>query len=97
MEQQYQVQTAGRKDIADYFRMHIGRGSKLVHSPLLAFKEEPTCVSVEIIIKPVELLALPDETKVMGIWPGQWRSDYFQFTVGEYRTFYNGGTKASGE
>ncbi len=23
----------------------------------------------------------------MGQWPGEWRSDYFQFTVGQYRRY----------
>lgn len=82
------VVTAGRKDLADYFKLHVGKQGKLPNSPLLAFRHTDSGIAVEIVIKPEELLSLPDETPVMGIWPGQWKSDYFQFTVRDYREFY---------
>jgi hypothetical protein len=99
MEKQVQVVTAGRRDIADYFSLHVGKTGKLPHSPLLVFQRSEAGVSVEIVLKPVELMGYPDDTPVMGIWPGQWRSDYFQFTVGEYRAFFeglDGGKRVSG-
>ena len=36
---------------------------------------------------PRQLLLFSDETPVMGQWPGEWRSDYFQFTVSQYRHY----------
>jgi hypothetical protein len=44
---------------------------------------------VRIIDNKEELLALPDETPVMSQWSGQWRSDFFHFTVGDFRKFIN--------
>lgn len=87
MLKQYEVKTDGRRDITDYFKLHLGQNTKLVHSPLLVFLEGETCLTVEIIHEPARILALPGDTKVMGIWPGKWRSDYFQFTVEEYRKY----------
>jgi hypothetical protein len=34
---------------------------------------------------PALLLELPDEVKVLCPWPGQWRQDVFEFTVGDFR------------
>lgn len=86
------IHTAGRKDTRDLFRLHIGREAKLVHSPLLVFTPVGETIMVDQVFKGADLLPYPDETKVMVIWPGKWRSDFFQFTVGEYRDFYTGET-----
>ncbi len=52
-------------------------------------------VKVRIIDKPVELLALADETPAMGQWRSEWRSDFFQFTVGQYRQYVEAVVRAS--
>ena len=78
----------GRKDINDYFKLsRVFESERLNHTPLLAFIASEDTVTVRIIDRPSELLALADETPVMGQWGGEWRSDYFQFTVGQYRQY----------
>lgn len=42
---------------------------------------------VKVVSNKDSLLRYPDETKVMGQWRGEWRSDFFQFTVGDVRKF----------
>jgi hypothetical protein len=42
-------------------------------------------VEVGIVDNAKKLLELPDDTKVMSQWRGEWRSDYFQFKVGDLR------------
>lgn len=84
------IQTAGRNDVADYFRISgVFDGNKINHSPLLVFITNDNSVTVKIVRKSYDLLEYPDDTPVMGQWRGDWSSDYFQFTVGQYREFYN--------
>ncbi len=76
----------GRTDIDDYFKLSgVFDSEKLNHTPLLAFIASEDTIRVRIIHKPIELLSLDDETPAMGQWRGEWRSDFFQFTVGQYR------------
>jgi hypothetical protein len=78
----------GRKDVNDYFKISgVFESERLNHTPLLALIASEDTVTVRIIDKPVELLDLTDETPVMGQWKGQWHSDFFQFTVGQYREY----------
>jgi hypothetical protein len=78
----------GRKDINDYFKISgVFENEQLNHTPLLAFIASEDTVTVRIIDKPFELLNLVDETPVMGQWRGEWHSDFFQFTVGQYRQY----------
>ncbi len=78
----------GRTDTADYFRISsVFTAGKLTHSPFLVFIEKDNTVQVEIVRNAPDLLSYSDETLVMGQWAGEWRSDYFQFTVGDYRGF----------
>ena len=62
---------------------------KLNHTPLLVFVVSEDTVTVRIIEKPSDLLLYPDETPVMGQWRGEWHSDFFQFTVRDYRQFFD--------
>ena len=54
-------------------------------SPYIAFVEKDENIIVRVIIKVDEVLELPDETKLMCLWPGKYRSDYFQFSVAELK------------
>ena len=79
---------AGRTDVDDYFRLSgIRESKKLVHTPLLVFIATEDTVQVHIVENPKDLLSYADETKVMGQWRGQWRSDFFRFTVGQLRQY----------
>ena len=80
------ITLAGRADIDEYFKLSgVFESERLTHTPLLVFITEQDAVTVRIVDKPTDLLSFPDETPVMGQWTGQWRSDFFQFTVGQYR------------
>ncbi|MBO0858635.1 MAG: hypothetical protein J2P21_09245 [Chloracidobacterium sp.] len=80
------IKLAGRTDIDEYFKLSgVFESERLTHTPLLVFITEEDTVTVRIVDKPTDLLSFPDETPVMGQWTGQWRSDFFQFTVGQYR------------
>lgn len=79
---------AGRTDLDDYFKNSgVFEYSKLNHTPFLVFIESKDAVQVRIVFSAKELLTFPNETPVMGQWRGEWNSDYFQFTVGQYRQF----------
>jgi hypothetical protein len=78
----------GRVDIDAFFKCSgVFDSEWLNHTPLLVFTASEASVTVRIINKPNELLFLPDDTPIMGQWRGQWHSDYFQFTVGQYRLY----------
>jgi hypothetical protein len=78
----------GRVDIDAFFKCSgVFDSECLNHTPLLVFIASEASVTVRIINKPNELLSLPDDTPVMGQWRGERRSDYFQFTVGQYRPY----------
>jgi len=78
----------GRKDIDAFFEhIDVFNSERLTHNPFLIFIASEASVTVRIINKPNKLLSFPDDTPVMGQWPGQYRSDYFQFTVGQYRPY----------
>ncbi len=79
----------GRTDIDDFFRLSgVLDIERLDHTPLLVFVATEDTVEVRIVQKPAELLSFPDETPVMGQWRGEWRSDFFRFTVGQFRRHY---------
>jgi hypothetical protein len=59
--------------------------TKLTHTPFLAFLAGESVVVVRIMETVDALLDLPDDTPVMGQRRGEWRSDFFQFTVGQLR------------
>lgn len=81
-----QIVTAGRKDTQAFFAQSgILEWEHMPHTPLLAFLVGEDTVRVLIVERPRDLLALADETPVMGQWQGEFRSDFFQFTVREYR------------
>jgi hypothetical protein len=60
-------------------------GDKLPHTPFLVFLEEGDTIRVKIIDNAKELLSFSDDTPVMAQWQGNYRSDFFQFTIGDYR------------
>jgi hypothetical protein len=82
-----QLTTAGRVDVDEYFRLSgIREFKNLNHTPLLAFETSEVSVTVRIVDSADKLMDFPDETKVMAQWRGQWKSDFFQFTVGQFRS-----------
>ncbi len=78
-----------RRDVEDFFaKSGIRERKKLSHHPFLVFLEDKNEISVEIVDSPRALLeGYPDDTKVAGQWEGRWSSDFFQFTVGEFKKF----------
>lgn len=57
------------------------------HHPFLVILADPQnrTVSIEIVRNSQALLSFPDDTPVMAQWPGQYRSDWFHFTVSDWR------------
>lgn len=66
-------------------------GRALVHHPFLVFVYTPTMPGMVVrMVKTVaEVLDYSDDTPAMLQWPGQWRSDWFHFTVGDLRDHLN--------
>lgn len=88
------IQTSGRTDLEQFFaKSGIREGVNFLHCPALAFLEGDG-VTVAIIKDATELLLLSDDTKIMKQWPGQHRSDFFQFTARDLRTFILNNPKA---
>jgi hypothetical protein len=82
------VITSGRTNLDDYFRLSgIRDHKKLTHAPFLVFLIARDVVEVVIVDNARKLLEYPDETQVMAQWMGQWRSDFFQFKVGDFRKY----------
>ena len=82
------VKTSGRTDLEEYFaKSGVFSMSKLNQTPFLAFVISIDTVEVRIVECADQLLRLPDDTPVMGQWRGDWRSDFFQFKVGDYRAY----------
>lgn len=82
------IVTTGRTDLKDFFEKSGNfSGDKLLHTPFLVFLEEEDTIHVKLIDSAEQLLSFPDETPVMGQWQGNYRSDFFQFTVSDYRPY----------
>jgi len=80
--------TAGRQDVDDFFKLSdVFTAERLNHTPLLVFIASEDTVQVRLLDRARDLLSLLDETPVMGQWRGTMRSDFFQFTVGQYRAY----------
>jgi hypothetical protein len=81
-----QIVTAGRKDVDDFFKLSdVFTAERLNHTPLLVFIATEDAVQVRLLDQARDLLAFPGDTPVMGQWRGAMHSDFFQFTVGQYR------------
>jgi len=78
----------GRTDIEDYFEISgIFELPKITHTPFLVFIQTEDKVEIHIVTSARKLLDYPADTQVMGQWAGNWRSDFFKFTVGQYRAY----------
>ena len=79
---------SGRTDVDQYFsNSGVLDAVQLTHTPFLVFELTGDTLHVRIVDSAKKLLAFADETPVMGQWKGDHRSDYFQFTVGQYRQY----------
>jgi hypothetical protein len=80
--------TTGRKDINNFFeKSDVRTWTAMPHHPFLVFVEDGDALLVKIIDSPKFLLTYPDQTPVMVQWAGKWRSDFFQFQVGDFRQY----------
>jgi hypothetical protein len=74
----------------------LTRDGELTHNLILAFVCDGGEVEVKVLGSPLEACYLPDATPIMAQWPGQWKSDWFQGTVGELkRAMENAGWKSA--
>ena len=82
------INTCGCTDLNDFFRLSgILEDIKLTHTPFIVFLPEYGGIQVKIIDRAKDLLKLPDDIQVMAQWKGQWRSNFFQFKVGDLRRY----------
>jgi len=85
------IELDGRTDLTDLFAISdVLSRSKKDHYPFLVFIECEQSVKVSIY-KEIDALidsSLDDSTKIMIQWAGQWRSDFFQFTLGDLKKAY---------
>jgi hypothetical protein len=91
------VITEGRSDVEAFFTLsgYYKEVSKWTHYPLLTFSVDGDDVHVGLVFSQSELRqsTLPDDTACMQQWGGQWRSDFFRFTLGQARAALNGGAR----
>lgn len=61
----------------------------LKHAPFLVVSVSPeaTVIRIEIIRNARALLDLSDDVGVLAQWPGEHRSDWFHFSVGDFRSY----------
>ena len=80
-----------REDAADVacFILESGlfEAQHLPHTPFLVEHEG----HIVLVDNAQQLLELPNDTVVMGQWPGKQRSDYFRFTVKVYKAYHEAG------
>jgi hypothetical protein len=65
--------------------------AKISNPFIVVLKEE-----VKIVTNLAELLKCRKPTKVIWQWHGEWNSDHFSFTVGEYREWLKQNTSLAG-
>ena len=78
-----------RTDTTDFFKLsgYYGSVKRWSRYPLLAFVATEAAVAVQILSSQSEVKqsALPDSTPCLQQWGGEWRSDFFRFTLGDAR------------
>lgn len=81
------VSTKGiRHESADFWDLSgVLRNSEAAHYPFIVMRQTGDDVEVTTVKNVVDLLQHPDETAVLWQWRGQYRSDFFAFTVGQFR------------
>lgn len=80
------IHVSGRSDYASFFaKSDVLSNRKLDHHPFLVFVTSGNIVAVAIVKNAVDLLNYSDDAPVMAQWPGEFRSDFFKFTVGQLR------------
>ena len=83
-----QIVTAGCKDVDDFFKLsNVFTTAKLTHTPLIVFIATEYAVQIRLLDHARDLLSFQDDTPVMGQWRRTMRSDFFQYTVGQYRVY----------
>lgn len=60
---------------------------KLTHTPFIVFKQSDDGFEVVIERHVDRLYKYTDSTEVLVQWRGEWRSDFFRFTVGQVKKF----------
>lgn len=77
------VETTGRTDLDDFFRLSGVLDGRLNHHPILAFVVAGDTVRVQLLDRATEVRGLPAETPLMAQWAGRWNSDFFHMTAGD--------------
>ncbi len=83
--------TIGRTDLKDLWeKSDVLTSDERKFYPFLVFevKEEEVHVLLEKKLTNLLYSNLPDNTKIMVQWQGEWRSDFFQFTLEELKNAF---------
>lgn len=81
-----QLTTDFRRDVEDLFRLWLPERASS-HYPFLVVEACETGFRINTVQDQRRLLDYPDSTLVFLQWQGYFRSDFFEFTVGQYRSF----------
>jgi len=84
------IELLGRTDFDDLFAIsELFDGTTLNHNPLLAFIIDDDICRVQLVHNSDDLLTdFEDNVQIMAQWPGKWRSDWFKFTVHDFKQWY---------
>lgn len=55
--------------------------------PFVVIRPSKTRINVDCVYTAEELLNLPDSTKVLAQWKGKTRSDFYRFSVKEFKSY----------
>ena len=80
----------GRTDFEEFFKItNILEFADFKLSPMLVFVKKGNSISVQECLSIESLVKYPDDSVILQLWPGKWRSDYLKFTVKDVKKKYN--------
>jgi hypothetical protein len=80
------IKLAGRTDVEDYFkRSGVFDADRMEDTPFIVYLVRDDEIVVELVHSPAKLVTYPDDTPVMSQWVTDEISDFFQFTVGQFK------------
>lgn len=77
-----------RKDLEDFFRISgIRQVQERKHNAILVIDEKNKTITVEKSPERLISGAYDEDTDVLCQWPGKFRSDFFKFTIKEFKDY----------
>jgi len=89
-----EIKTIGiRRQLAEYFSKCLTKSDESVelqHNKVLVFNILGGVVTVEPVNYWISIVNYDDNCLCIGPWPGKTRTDYFRFTVKDFKLFLEG-------